>query len=545
MGAHMILRDRVPQITLTAYDESIVFHLMGGLSIADRMTPERVEVKGIKGLVPPWVTIDQKGATEDGTTFVDALYDPIVVELQVKAHGKNPRNLRKVVNHLIASLDAKKVSRLAWFTQELGYWWAPVRWYKDPSFDVAGVATNGQEIGLRLRADKAFWQSFPDVEQFRFQYAAAKDDFNFNDPDDLGTGWTTSLTGGGSGGVKVANGQIESLMSGTRTMVSRKAGYTSSTTNQVVEVQIGTIGQWIFPSNAGVDLWTRMSTTGTPGANGVRVRIAPHLITVSSFNAGVETVLRQRLLLIPPLPGETFTVVAGTEANELFGVAVGGDRNIKVMRNGATLMNFKETTSQFGTAFRGAGLGMYTTGLIPAPSIRFWSVGDNSTVNQKGFIRRINAGDQDYWDTYTCFGPGMFSIGNGPGSTEMVEFGPLMENQVMQIRTDPRKRGVVDLTSTPTTPQQKNIFLQAINDFINFATGNNVPPLLQEIESLFGIVPPQGNPYTLMHGRFSAPIPAKSPGKPAVPYFIKVAIDDGNADSKIIASGTPLRRNPY
>jgi hypothetical protein len=72
------------------------------------MTPERVEIKSIKGLIPPWTTIDQKGATEDGTTFIDALYDPIVVELDVGA--RRNRELRKVVNHLISSLDVKKES---------------------------------------------------------------------------------------------------------------------------------------------------------------------------------------------------------------------------------------------------------------------------------------------------------------------------------------------------------------------------------------------------------------------------------------------------
>jgi hypothetical protein len=58
-------------------------------------------------------------------------------------------------------------------------------------------------------------------------------------------------------------------------------------------------------------------------------------------------------------------------------------------------------------------------------------------------------------------------------------------------------------------------------------------------------VAPQGNLYSLLNGRFSEPIPPKSPGNPAEEYFIKVEIEGGNADSQIIASGIPLRRNPY
>ena len=89
-----------------------------------------------------------------------------------------------------------------------------------------------------------------------------------------------------------------------------------------------------------------------------------------------------------------------------------------------------------------------------------------------------------------------------------------------------------------------NIFQQALKDFISFATGNNAPPLLQSIESAFGIAPPQGNPYSLLRGRFSRPIPARSPGAPLRPYHVKVEIDDGNASSMVLASGTPLRRYP-
>lgn len=126
----------------------------------------------------------------------------------------------------------------------------------------------------------------------------------------------------------------------------------------------------------------------------------------------------------------------------------------------------------------------------------------------------------------------------------MVEFGPLLPNQIMQIRTDPRKYGVRDLTVIPASPQELNIFQKALQDFVSFATGNNVPPLLEAIQSAFGIAPPQGNPYSLLKGRFSRPVPAKSPGAPVQPYYVKVEIDDGDASSMVLASGTPLRRYP-
>ncbi|EUA18483.1 gp15 domain protein [Mycobacterium xenopi 3993] len=85
----------------------------------------------------------------------------------------------------------------------------------------------------------------------------------------------------------------------------------------------------------------------------------------------------------------------------------------------------------------------------------------------------------------------------------------------MFLRTDPRKRGaqVQDLTVVPPTPQQLNSFQQALVKFESFAFANNIPPLLQTINSLFGIKPPQGNMYSLLKGRFSnrAAIPPSRP----------------------------------
>jgi len=136
-----------------------------------------------------------------------------------------------------------------------------------------------------------------------------------------------------------------------------------------------------------------------------------------------------------------------------------------------------------------------------------------------------------------------------PGSTEMVEFGPLLPNQVVHIDTSRQRPRIRDLTSVPPAEQELSFFQRAIKDLLSWAAGNNTNLLLQQIGSVFGIVPPQGNLYTLLKGRWNrdSAIPPKSPGTPdsQVPlHHIKVEIVDGNADSRIIAAGTPLRRYP-
>lgn len=553
-GAYHILNDRIPQVALRSYDDSIVLNLMGGLAIPDRQAPERVELKSLKGLVPPWQTIDQKGATEDGVTFIDALYDGIEVEANVVCHGRNPAECRKVVNYLIGSLDAKQQSELSWFTHEMGRWWAPVRWFKTPSTDM-GRPVKRQEMDLRLRADKGFWQSYPDVDDFRFDYAASGDDGFDTDYADLNSSplWTVAYTGG-SGLIYTEDGVVKSTLN-NRTAVARRDSYTSADDNQVVEITIGSIGQWFYPSDAAIDIWPRMKNTGTPGADGVRLRIERHKLTLSSFNSGVETVLRERLLVIPPIPGEKWTVIAGSPA--LAGLLPSDPRRFKVLRSGAPIWVFKEsgTTSQIGSNFRSIGFGLHASGSVVPAEIRDFNAGGNAVETQSGFVRCINAGDQEMWKEFTCFGPfDKVKIWNGPnaGAEEYVEFGPLGPTQVALIRTDPRKYGVRDLTSTPATPSEQAAHQAALNGFLSFITLNNVTHILDVFQSIFGLlgggsapVPPQGNLYSLLHGRFSKPIPPKSPGKPAQEYFIKVEIEGGNADSQIIASGVPLRRYPF
>lgn len=547
-GAYHILHDRIPQMGLASYDDTVVFNMLGGLSIADKHTsPGRVEIRDIKGLVPPWRTIDQKGATQDGITFVDALYDATEVELNTRVIGKDPADCRRVARFLMDSLDSKQQGRLFWFTHQMGYWWAPIRWFKPPVDPVGAIHNKTQELSLRLRADNAFWQSFPSVDEFVFAYETALDEFSVDDVDDLGTGWTTSVTGAGTGGVHVENGQIQPTLLNGKTMVARKAGYTSGTNNQVVEIEIGTLGQWYYPTDAYDDIWARLLNTGTPGANGIRLRIMRHNLRVSYFIGGVETVMREKRLTIPPHSKEKWRLIAGTE---------GSERTFSVMRGGATLWTFKEsgTGSPLGASNRSAGAGMRADDDTEPAAIRRWAAGDNSTITQSGFVERFNVGDQPMWDRYTCFGPGTFRFWNGPnaGPNEYVEFGKLLPGQVVQLRTDPRKRGVRDMTVYPPTPEQQTQYHNDLLDFVSFLVGNSVEIVADVIGSLLSllgggstVVPPQGNLYSLLKGRWSKAIPAKSPGRLAQPYHIKVEIDDGNADSKIIVAGTPLRRMPF
>lgn len=556
-GWYNIVKGIQPLLQLSAYDRSVVFHLLGGYSVPDRCAaPEVAHLIELKGLIPPWQHIDQKGATQDGVTNVDTLYDPIEIEAKLVCRGRNARTTRKVVSDLIASLDAKQQSELSWYTQDLGRWWADVRWFKGaPTDPLRGAQQRRQEVSLRLRADNGFWRSDDDVSMFAPSYEAMTDTFATDYATTLGPSIPQRYTGSGGGYCHADDGQArwvddpdDPFTTNPREVVNGPYPDFTDTDNQVVSIVLGSIPEITLGDGAYDDIWVRMgrNSDGTWDGYGVRARIGMFnvipWIKLSRFAAFTEHIMTERPLLVTPLMGEKFTLCAGQD----------GDPHLfQVLRNGIPILPNRCPDAPVGAAYRGYGFGMRAGGALitqatPA-NVRKISAGDNTTVTQTGFLTCLNVGDQPMYRDYTVFGPGLFRIYDGPGSADYVEFGPLLTNQVAFLRTDPRSRTtmVQDLTVTAPTPQELNIFQQAVNQLLTFA-GADSNAFLQQFQSLFGIRTAQGPMYSLLKGRFSenAAIPAKSPGRPAQPYHVRIDIDDGDANSKVISAGTPLRRYP-
>lgn len=552
-GAYYLLNGKKPNMAYRSYDDTAVYHLMGGMSIPDRYTaPESIRLKSLSGLIAPWAPIEQKGATQDGTTFIDALYDPIDADMTVVATGKTPERTAQLIRDWIAAWDAREPGELSFFDHDSGRWWASVRWTRNPVDKIRGGNFTVQEFTWPFKAEDAFWRSYDHTDGFRFTYTQLDEEFENLD------NWTIAYTGTGTGTVTARpqfTGILGAIFGGGdweagwsngnsrqgRTATLRRTGFTTTTDNQIAFIKFGSLPAWSPFDEAYNDIWLRMDN-GTPGRNGLRLRIQSFNIEVSYFVNGAETSLRN-MFIVPPGPGEVWGFAAGVD---------GDPRKYRVMRGDgmAPVLTVKEPGigSLLGSYYRGMGFGMESgTGALfelpPGSVRRFWG-GDNSTQTQSGMLTRINVGDQPMWDRYTLYGPGTFRIGSGPGSTDMVQYGPLLPGQIVQIRSDPRKRGVVDLTVKPPSPQELQWWQQAMKDFVSFASGNNASPLERELLSKFGIKPPQGNMYSLLDGRFAEPIPPKPVAGPAEAHNVLVEIVDGNADSKIVAAGTPLRRWP-
>ena len=524
-GIYHLLKGQIPEVSLQSYNDNVAFYLMGGRAIPDRTKPESVQIESLTGLIPPWEIIDQKGATEDGTTFIDALYGPIEVRANCVVRGRDRAHTRRTLRHLIESIDVKQCAELGWMTPELGYWWAPVRWLSSPPDPMSGVSTR-QKIQLALRADSGFWQSYPDVSSFGFDYADMTDTFNYDrtTQKDLGSNWPQYYDGDG-GGYCYADGDRavwhddpnDIFLTQSREVVNGPyKNFSTATDNQVVSIVLGSIPEWSFHSGSN-DLWARMGRDGGGDwdGNGIRARITLGYVEISGWVSFSKVWSREMYGFIIPFIGDKWQLIVGYEDDA---------RLYKLVRNGGTVLSHKETgtATHKGSSYRGIGFGMYAGEAIitqATPSVvRKISAGDNLVSEQSGFLERRNAGDQDVYDEYILYGPATkFKIANGPGSTDMVEFGPLSKGEVVMIRTDPRKRGVFDLTNASTTSDGVYLFGTQPSDTL----------------------------YKKLTGRFfQNQIAAKQPGQRVETQLVACSITGGNADSKIVASLTPLRRSP-
>ncbi len=535
-GIYHLLKGDEPEVSLQSYNDAVVFFMMGGRSHADVVNrPECVLIErdSLTGLIGPWQAIDQQGATEDGVTFVDALHDPIEVTLKAICIGRDAKHTRQVSRHLIESIDIKYQSEFAWMTPELGYWWAPVRWFKTPPDSFSGIDTR-QVWTLVLRADSGFWQSYPDVDQFSFNYNTAQvsfGEFETDYPTSMGPFWPQRYNGDGGGYFAAIGGTVRWVDAPDDTFTTKSTEVVcgpyddgdfsgTATDNQVIGIEMGAMPEWSLRVGGSIDIWGRMNRNldGTWAGAGIRARVQFGIMSLTAFVDFVPVWTRE-IFSGPALPyiGDGWSLVCGyTHDPRLFAIQWAGN----------PVLVFKEpgTDSLYGPNYRGVGVGAAAGGVtvsqaIPA-TLRRVFVGDNTTVSQTGFLTRRNAGDQDAYDEYTLYGPATkFKIANGPGSQEMIEFGPLGVGEIAHIRTDPRKKGVFDLTNASTI-------------------GDTAP-------ALFG-ASPSDTMYRKMNGRFTSAcaIPAKQPGMRVEDHLVACAIEGGNADSKILAQLTPLRRYP-
>lgn len=491
--------------------------------------------------------LDHRGARQDGATWADTVYDPAEMMLKVTITAQTPERFRKLVRRWFGAWNPERPGKLTWTTPE-GVWWCYVRLFRTPPEKLESGYSRvcKQTFTWSIRNDDAFWRSVDSTSQFQFGYTSVQDLFNRDDTGTLGSGWTQTYFGTGSGTCETepvpnnaSPGRAAWVPGGTdrRTVINRYST-ASGSDNQVVTIQIGDFYQVPFPADGFIDMWVRLNNNGA-SPTGVRLRIGGEWIRLSRFNAGGETIMRQKDLVTAPNRLEYWTLIAGVGTNT---------RQFILLRNGFPILIFKEdgTGSVLGASNRYAGFGMEagagTTQQTP-PSIYSWSMGDNTLLAQSGHLPITNFGTQEGSPDLVVYGPGTFKFGNGPDVEPTIEFGPLTDGQVALIKTAPGVRAVYDLTADPVE-QDLPFFQDFIHRLVSLVFNNNTPPLFQWFESLFGISPPQGNMYSLLKGRWTRTFPERPVASPPVTKTLSVSVTGGNANTKVIAALTPKRRWP-
>lgn len=524
-------------IYYVGYDGTI-YHLSG--PFAPTMGAENgFNILTISGMHSPFKHLDNQGARQDGTTWYDSVYDPGEIDMVIEATGMSAKESRQTIASWMGSWDPKQLGKLCWFSPERGEWWADVRQAKSPpdQFTQSYYRTGRVRFTWSARNDDAFWKSVDSVSQFGAKYNTVSDTFQRANATSLGTNWNQTYSPASSGTCGVTNKtcQWQTASNNTCTVTNF---YTSgsATDNQVVSITFGDLPMIPFPGSVYNDIWGRWDNNG----NGIRARIGYSEIILSRFNSGVETVMATLPNLIPPWFNETWTLICGTETDP---------REFIVQRSNFTAIDHTEfdNGSVIGSANRGWGFGMeagsniFGTQDLPA-WITEWAAADNITVSQSGFLPLTNIGDQDGWPRYLIYGPGTFTIGDGVSSGS-VTFGPLGIGQVALLTTLPRLRSVVDLS--PGQPQQQlSQWQELLSQLESYAYNNNIPPLVQQYESQFGILPPQGNMYSLLNGRFTTPIPPMQEQVGPQTTHIPISIVDGGPTSAVVAALTPMRKWP-
>lgn len=558
-GINQALQNELPWISYVGVDGSI-FYLAGPLAPVAGAQNGLVLVKHM-GLMSPFELLKLQGARQDGETWTDTLYDAGEIMLSLEASGTTPQGIRDVLRQWISAWDPEvgnngfptQLGKLSVFTPDLGEWWANVRLAKNLSdvFDKDYTYSGKQTLTWEVHNDDAFWYSVDSTSEFGIVYDSETFDMStLSNASGLPTGWTQLYSSTGDGTYGIQHGAGQWLTPGTSSAsVINIAPTVSATDNQVSTIKYAPpilANLFDFDAPLGTnDCWVRLNTTpaGSYSAvTGVRLRIGIETFELSCFVGGTEHVFATLPLIIPPLWDEVFTLVAGTD-NDAYEFAV--------LRDGIKIFSYTDSAhiSQKGSSYRGWGFGASAGFLVvpfTPPPLGAWFGQDNLSQAQSGFVPLTNMGDMEAWPRYLCYGPGTFSFGNGPNSTTNVTLGPLYDGQVVLVITDPRLRSVVDLT--PTQVKTPVSFLteveEALDALKSFATNYNAPPLLQQFESIFGLLPPQGNLYSLMTGRFTNPIPRSYYGQPLTTSWIPVSVTNGGPNSKIVAAITPRRRWP-
>lgn len=562
LGASMLMDGIDAHVWFTSFDGNSRYYLDGPLSPLAPGVPgqDGMILKSHKGLLTgsSFKHLDLQAAVQDGVTWTDTVYDAGKIVLQLEAHARTPQGVQAVVDEWIGAWNPRQLHTLEHIitTPGGGYWSAQVRLDQVWQNEIKQSPRRYFYMPLThiCRIDNAFWTSIASMSTFGLSYETFGDDFGAPNPSGLSGDWDQMYSAGHTMIEFVADDgtvQIKDNGNSTQSVVNLYTATQTTTDFQVISItltsaQFSSEGFTFAAPFGGASsgqaqnhIWGRLDNAG----NGIRCSFNLTTVHISRFVAGVETVMWIEPLIIPPLPGETWTLVCGANLDE--------PRSYSVYRSGLKItptVNEIGANSLVGSSYRGTGFGLRTAGgvfgfgeAIPMYVAAF-NASDQTADTQSGHVQLSNPGTQDGYPELLVTGPGTINFGDGPNSSTMVSFGPLLDGQRALITTLPRLRGVVDLTVGTATQAIPQTILEQL---VALVFNGNTPPLINWLESQLGALPPQTtNLYSLLNGRYKTPLPGVAIPSMATTQRIPVSITNGTLASSIIARLVPQRVAP-
>jgi hypothetical protein len=138
--------------------EGTTFNIMGGM--APQMDYQNgLILRQISGLQAPARFLDNQGARQDGTTYLDSLRDPAQIDMVLEAWGATPDQFRQTMRAWLGAWRFDQMGVLNWFTQRMGTWYMPVRQAKSipDQLQQYPAMHRRQIITWTCRGDNSFW----------------------------------------------------------------------------------------------------------------------------------------------------------------------------------------------------------------------------------------------------------------------------------------------------------------------------------------------------------------------------------------------------
>ena len=166
LGAAMLLSGNQATVSYVGW-EGTTFNIMGGM--APQMDYQNgLIVRQISGLQAPARFLDNQGARQDGTTYLDSVREPAQIDMVLEAWGATPDQFRQTMRAWIGAWRFDQVGVLHWNTQRMGEWYMPVRQAKSMPDQLQQYPAmhRRQILTWTARGDSSFWYGPDSVAAF-------------------------------------------------------------------------------------------------------------------------------------------------------------------------------------------------------------------------------------------------------------------------------------------------------------------------------------------------------------------------------------------